>query len=54
MIKSGGSTGASSLGFPGSFKALPPKGKAPESSDTARDERGMGAEGFLRVNVSYL
>lgn len=54
MIKSGGSTGASSLGFPGSLKALSPKGKAPESSDTARDERGVGAEGFLRVNVSYL
>ena len=41
IIKSGGSIGASSLGFPGSLKAPSPKGKAPESSDTARDERGV-------------
>lgn len=41
IIKSGGSTGASSLGFPGNLKAPSAKGKAPESSDTARDEHGV-------------
>lgn len=41
IIKSGGSTGASSLGFPGSLKAPSPKGKTPQSLDTARDERGV-------------